>query len=100
MSKLFKKPSSLVDTNLKSKFEKYFLTENPFPSNPYVNKDSTEKKFNGSIYEDAIRLDEYEKFRSNFIEFPQSDPNHYRLGFIIDSSYIGRGNGKSAFMVN
>jgi hypothetical protein len=31
---------------------------------------------------------------------PQNDPNHLRLGYIIDTSYVGRGNGKSAFLVN
>src|SRR5579871_3885298 len=100
MSKLFNKASSTVDENAKGRFERYFLTENPFPSNPYVNKDSSEKKFNGSIYEDAIRDAEYKKFENNFLKTSLSDPNHLRLGFIIDSSYIGRGNGKSAFLVN
>lgn len=100
MDKLFKKASTSIDENVQGRFERYSLSENPFPSNPYVNKDSMEKKFNGSIYEDAIRQDEFSKFKSNFLQCSQSDPNHLRLGFVIDSSYIGRGNGKSAFLVN
>ena len=100
MSKLFKKPESQIEQNPKGKFERYYLTENPFPSNPIVNKDSTEKKFNGSIYENSIRQNEYNRFKTPFLDVSQSDPNHLRLGFIIDSSYIGRGNGKSAFLVN
>lgn len=100
MDKFLKKATSNIPEENKGKFEKYNLAENPFPSTPIVNKDSTEKKFNGSIYENTIRDDEHNKMVRNFLEKPQNDINHLRLGFIIDSSYIGRGNGKSAFLVN
>lgn len=100
MKKLLGKPTSKIDQIPSGKFENYNLVENPFPTMPIVNKDSEEKKFNGSIYEQEIRLAEYNKILKNFIQVPQSNVDHLRLGFIIDTSYIGRGNGKSAFMVN
>jgi hypothetical protein len=76
------------------------LTENPFPSQAILNKDSTEKKNNGTIYEPEIRTMEYQKLLNNFLKVPQSNLDHLRLGFLLDSSYIGRGNGKSAFLLN
>jgi len=84
----------------KGRFEKYNLTENPFPSSPFVNPESNDARSNGGIYEPNIRIDEYDNIKKNFLAFPQSDPNHLKLGYIIDTSYIGRGNGKSAFLVN
>lgn len=100
MSKLLQKATSQIGIIPPGKFEKFNLTENPFPSQAILNKDSTEKKFNGSIYEPEIRTIEYEKLLKNFIQVPQSDLTHQRLGFILDSSYIGRGNGKTAFLLN
>ncbi len=84
----------------KGRFEKFNLTENPFPSSPFVNPESNDARSNGGIYEPNIRVVEYANIKKNFLAFPQSDPNHLRLGYIIDTSYIGRGNGKSAFLVN
>jgi len=100
MSKLISKASSTINQIPSGRFEKFNLSENPFPLHPMVNKDSDQKKTNGSIYEKEIRHAEYQKVITNFIKIPQSDPNHLRLGFLVDSSYIGRGNGKSAFFVN
>lgn len=84
----------------KGRFEKFNLRENPFPSQPFVNPESNDARSNGGIYEPNIRIDEYDNIKKNFLAFPQSDQNHLRLGYIIDTSYIGRGNGKSAFLVN
>jgi hypothetical protein len=100
MSKLISKASSSISQIPEAKFESFNLSENPFPLYPMVNKDSDQKKSNGSIYEKEIRNEEYQKVINNFIKTPQSDVNHLRLGFLVDSSYIGRGNGKSAFFVN
>lgn len=94
------KPSQKSPLHLSGKFQKFKLTENPFPSEPTVNKDSTDRRINGEIYEIAICQKEYEQIKSVFLQQPQSNPNHLRLGYIIDTSYIGRGNGKSAFLVN
>ena len=82
------------------RYEKFNLKENPFPSSPFVNPDSADSRTNGDIYEPSIRQQEYDKIRSNFLKISQSDSNHLRLGYIEDTSYIGRGNGKSAFLLN
>jgi len=100
MNRLLRKPSRSGLREAPGKFEKFGLVENPFPSEPVVNKDSTDRRINGDIYEIEIRRKEYEQIERNFLKQPQLDPNHLRLGFIIDTSYIGRGNGKSAFLIN
>lgn len=100
MSKLLRKPAQRQQVHLPAKFQKFKLTDNPFPSEPTVNKDSEDRRINGAIYEVDIRRKEYEQLKTVFLKQPQSDPNHLRLGYIMDTSYIGRGNGKSAFLVN
>lgn len=96
---LLKRPKSDNSQN-KNRYEKLGLTENPFPTTPFVNKENSDSRYNGSIYESKIRQTEYDQFIKNFVEVSQSDPNHIRLGYIIDTSYVGRGNGKSAFTLN
>jgi hypothetical protein len=100
INKLTQKPSETVDLSEKGRFEIYNLSENPFPSTPFVNKASTEDKINGNIFEIAVRENEFKKIKTYFLNVPQSNPDHLRLGFINDTSYIGRGNGKSAFLIN
>ena len=100
MSKLLKKPKELQRIDVPAKYQKFNLTENPFPSEPSVNKESKDKRINGEIYEIEIRKEEYRQIENVYLKAPQSNPTHLRLGYIIDSSYIGRGNGKSAFLVN
>ncbi|MDH5720656.1 MAG: hypothetical protein OEZ13_08565 [Spirochaetia bacterium] len=97
MNKLLKKPKLKI-TKSHNRYGKFDLSENPFPSEPTVNRESSDPRINGNIFEGKIRQKEYEKIRDNFLMISQSDLNHYRLGYIIDSSYIGRGNGKSAFL--
>jgi len=99
MSKLQRKPKQQQSVDLEAKYQRFDLTENPFPTSP-VNKDSTDRRINGKIYEADIRTKEYEKIETAFLKTPQTDPSHLRLGYILDTSYIGRGNGKSAFLVN
>ena len=99
MSKLQRKPKQQQSVDLEAKYQRFALTENPFPTSP-VNKDSTDRRINGKIYEADIRTKEYEKIETAFLKAPQTDPSHLRLGYILDTSYIGRGNGKSAFLVN
>ncbi|HLT65702.1 MAG TPA: hypothetical protein VKZ80_05045 [Flavobacterium sp.] len=101
MSKLFKKPTNSIDKKVVDKgFNIFGLTENPFPSTPFVNQNSPEKKYNGTIYDDSIREKEYLKLLRNFIQIPQSDLDHLRLGFIAENSFLGRGNGKSSFLLH
>jgi len=99
MSTLLRKPKQQQSVDLEAKYQRFALTENPFPTSP-VNKDSTDRRINGKIYEADIRSKEYEKIETAFLKVPQTDPPHLRLGYIWDTSYIGRGNGKSAFLVN
>ncbi|MEM9886513.1 MAG: hypothetical protein AAF849_11530 [Bacteroidota bacterium] len=96
---ILRKPD-ITPHNQEGRFERYNLTENPFPSTPVVNKHIDDKRYNGEIYEDRIRDVEYEKVTKNFLSMAQSDPNHIRLGYLLDDSYLGRGNGKSAFALN
>ncbi|MEI7636576.1 MAG: hypothetical protein WCJ37_04670 [Syntrophus sp. (in: bacteria)] len=100
MKKLLRTPSGRQLKDKPGKFERFKLIENPFPSEPVVNKDSEDKRINGNIYEIEIRRKEHDQVIEWFIKPTQSDPNHLRLGYIIDTSYIGRGNGKSAFLIN
>jgi hypothetical protein len=100
MNKLLKKASSRPDTSNSNKYQVFSLTENPFPTMASVNENSPEKKYNGTIYEESIREEEYKKLVNNFLQVPQVNPDHLRLGFLSDTSYIGRGNGKTSFLVN
>ena len=99
MNKLLKKAVSQIDTNAANKYKKFFLLENPFPTMASVNESSPEKKYNGSIYEESIREEEYKKLETNFLKVPQANPDHLRLGFLSETSYVGRGNGKTSFLV-
>ncbi len=99
MDKLLKKPKQKHNIERESRYQRFFLTENPFPTEP-VNKDSNDRRINGEIYEKEIRIQEYDQIENAFLKQPQSDLNRLRLGYICDTSYIGRGNGKSAFLVN
>ncbi len=65
-----------------------------------MDKDSSDRRINGEIWEAAIRTKESQQILREFLQKPQTDLNHLRLGYIRDTSYIGRGNGKSAFLVN
>lgn len=100
MEKFWKKPASVGPIEPVGRFQRFNLLENPFPSQPFVNKDATDNRINGKIFEMQIRMKEYEQIESNFLKVPQTDPSHIRLGYVVDTSYVGRGNGKSAFLVN
>lgn len=99
MNKLLKKPKDKPLPDSIGRYERFHLVENPFPTEP-VNKDSSDRRINGDIYESEIRTKEFSLVESAFLKRPQSDRNRLRLGYICDTSYIGRGNGKSAFLVN
>ena len=99
MNKLLKKPKQQQHPNMEGRYHRFNLTDNPFPTEP-VNQDSNDKRINGEIYEGEIRSKEYAQIEEAFLKQPQSNLNRLRLGYICDTSYIGRGNGKSAFLVN
>lgn len=87
-------------TNGNNLYEIYNLKENPFPSNPFVNQENSDKRYNGDIFEASIREKEFQQIEDGFLKVAQNDPNHIRIGYIMDTSYVGRGNGKSSFAVN
>ncbi|MEQ8520485.1 MAG: hypothetical protein RLN79_06935 [Cytophagales bacterium] len=99
MSKLLKKAKQEFKDE-KGKYEIYNLRENPFPSTPIVNQEDQDIRYNGGIFEEKIRQEEWKKVYDNFLKVSQSNPNHLRIGYILDTSYVGRGNGKSSFCVN
>lgn len=100
MDNLFRKPKKPLPSEISSKYKKFHLLENPFPSNPILNTEASDKRINGNIFEPAIRNKEDKQITEEFLKHSQADPNHRRLGYIMDTSYVGRGNGKSAFIVN
>lgn len=97
---IFGRPTSTQDPQAAARYEKFNLQDNPFPSEPVVNQESTDKRLNGDLYEVEISRELREKFVDAFVRPPHSDPNHLRMCFLSDESYIGRGNGKSAFLIN
>lgn len=99
LDKILQKPKSKIDIP-EGRYQKFNLRENPFPAEPFVNKDSEDNRINGKIYEMEIRREEYCKFEKDLIKVSNSDTSHLRLCYLIDKSYIGRGNGKTAFLVN
>ncbi|MDR0865673.1 MAG: hypothetical protein LBO74_12185 [Candidatus Symbiothrix sp.] len=99
MNSLTKK-GKLDNLETESRFEKYNLKENPFPATPFVNQGDSDKRYNGEIYEETIRSKELDLIEKNFLKIPQNNSNHIRIGYILDNSYVGRGNGKSTFALN
>lgn len=99
MNSLLKR-ASLPDSFTCEKYRVFNLTENPFPSTPFTSQGKSDKRYNGDIYEETIRQKEYNQIEQVFLKAPQSDPNHFRIGYIEDTSYVGRGNGKSSFAIN
>lgn len=100
MSNLLRRPKDVDKKEVKARYENLNLKENPFPNTPYVNKINPDNRYNGRIYESKVREKEHKQVIDNFIKIPQSDQNHIRLGYLLDFSFVGRGNGKSAFAIN
>jgi len=99
VSKLTRKPTAKQPANIETRYEFANLKDNPFPVQPMVEIHSSDPRINGNIYEFEIRKAEHTKIVENFLKVPKVSPNHLKLGYIIDTSYIGRGNGKSAFLI-
>lgn len=99
-NKFLKRATAKPDPDRESRFNKYGLSDNPFPSEPFVNRNSSDSRINGDIYEETLRAEEHSKLRTNFFEPERTNASHLKLGYIEDTSYLGRGNGKSAFILN
>ncbi len=99
MNKFVNKPKNVTPERV-SDYKQFNLKENPFPATPFMALQSPDKRVNGTIYEKSIRKEEYEQLKDNFLSKPQSDFSRSRLGFLMDTSYVGRGNGKTAFLMH
>jgi len=99
-SKFTRRPTSSPDRNQTIKFHRFRLRDNPFPNEPYVNRRSKDSRINGDIYEESLRQDEHAKLTASFLEPSRNEGSHLKLGYIEDASYLGRGNGKSAFILH
>lgn len=99
MNKFTNKPKTPTPER-SSEYIKFKLTENPFPATPFMALQSPDKRINGTIYEKSIREEEYLQLKENFLSKSQSDFSKSRLGFLMDTSYVGRGNGKTAFLMH
>ncbi len=97
LSKYTRTPQALPPVN--DGYLPFNLTDNPFPYDPFVEPDSENVRVNGTIYNERIKSKEIGRIRSMFLS-QRIDGNHKRLGYLVDSSYTGRGNGKSAFLVH
>lgn len=93
-SLLHKVKREFKDPNI---YDIYNLTENPFPNSPFINPNNADKRYNGGIYEESVRQKEITSITNEFLKRPQTDSNHYRMGYVLDKSYVGRGNGKSSY---
>lgn len=99
-NKFTSRPAILPDKNVSARFHRFKLRDNPFPNEPFVNSRSKDSRINGDIYEASLRHDEHSKLQKAFVEPSRNDGSHLKLGYIEDASYLGRGNGKSAFILN
>ena len=99
MNKLIRKPKSESGVRTSNIFERFNLKENPFPYNPFIEPISDDAKRNGTIFSREIRKRELEQFYDTFLTIPLNE-DHDRIGYLLESSFTGRGNGKSAFLVH
>lgn len=99
-NKFLKRPNAALDPKKEARFNCYGLRDNPFPSEPFVNRNSSDSRVNGDIYDATLRLDEHSKLTNSFFVPERREASHLKLGYIEDTSYLGRGNGKSAFILN
>lgn len=91
MGSMFRKP--LEPQDRVNKYEIYGFLQNPFPVDPTVKPNSTDKRENGSIFLTELREQEFAEFSDKFIN------NESKIGFLMDyAAYKGRGIGKTAFL--
>lgn len=99
-SKFTTRSTTLVDPKRQGRFVPFGLKDNPFPPEPFINRRSKDNRINGTIYDDTLRRSEYQRLQEQFLEKPRNEGSHLKLGYIEDTSYLGRGNGKSAFILH
>lgn len=94
----FFRESKRSTPNIKERYKKLGLRDNPFPQDPGLKIGSDDERVNGNIYESSIRDQEQEAFLAKFV--PHADrPNVKQLVFIMDhATRRGRGIGKTSFL--
>jgi len=73
-------------------YERYGVTENPFPQNPTIVIDSSDKRVNGSIFYEGLFLAELQKFEKLL-------QNRTNVIYVRGTQLV-RGDGKSAMMAH
>ncbi|MCP4150653.1 MAG: hypothetical protein GY757_23100 [bacterium] len=85
-------------SSIKSEYERFNFTKNPFPKNPSVTIGADDPRVNGSIYCPELVKTEEEQFEELLIPKPNR-PETSRIAFLMDwATRSGRGIGKTAFL--
>jgi hypothetical protein len=80
-----------------NRYHRFGLVRNPFPDKPGVMPDSEDPRLNGSIYVEAIRQHEQQRFEELLI--PKPNQPSRAMAFLMDTATRhGRGIGKTAFL--
>lgn len=96
-SNLFRKAPALSE-NKPNPYERFGLTQNPFPTKPSVSIGTPDPRQNGSIYIEELRANEQRKFEELLIVTPDR-PQVRQIAFLMDyATRRGRGIGKTAFL--
>lgn len=81
-------------------FGRFYLKDNPFPREAVINPKSEDPRLNGSIYVTKLREKEEKLFEEYLIPNPERQQPR-NLAFLMDyATRIGRGIGKSAFLLH
>jgi hypothetical protein len=99
MTNKYTRKAQVTVNDFKDLYSKFNLKDNPFPYNPFIEPESNDPKRNGTIFNKNIRSKEFDKFVKSFLTEPLSG-DHNRIGYLVEASYAGRGNGKTALLVN
>ncbi len=89
-----------IEANTDNPYERFGLSDNPFPIAPTIQPMNSDPRENGSIYETALRRDEQEAFDKKLI--PHRDrPSVHSMTMLMDyATRRGRGIGKTAFITH
>jgi hypothetical protein len=96
-SSLFRK-ATVPTIQPSNPYERFGLTQNPFPDRPSVVLGSEDPRLNGSIYRADLRQQEEQAFERLLV--PTSErPDVRPMAFLMDyATRRGRGIGKTAFL--
>ena len=79
-------------------YERFGLSQNPFPDSPVIVPDAGDPRLNGEIFQADLRQDEQEQFERLLI-LSSYQPEPRSIAFLMDyATRRGRGIGKTAFL--